>query len=140
MAKLDRLPSLRIIRTLKGSLDFYVFRGIPCVRRWPRNQHAGFTDGSRRTHSYFRLATQLPSRYPPAIREALQAQAGGSQRTWRDVATAAYYTSRYSHKEDPSPLPWDPPVPQAPLPPPYTHRGGQRGTPERDSGGGGKSV
>lgn len=27
---------MAIIDGFKGNLDFYVYKGIPCVRRWPR--------------------------------------------------------------------------------------------------------
>ncbi|GAH90840.1 unnamed protein product, partial [marine sediment metagenome] len=33
MAKLTALPSLDIIRGFKGTLDFYIRRGVPCVRK-----------------------------------------------------------------------------------------------------------
>ena len=35
MARLNALPSLDVIKTLKGTLDYYYWKGIPCVRKWP---------------------------------------------------------------------------------------------------------
>lgn len=35
MAKLRALPSLEVIGILRGKLDYYYWKGIPCVRKWP---------------------------------------------------------------------------------------------------------
>lgn len=35
MAKINALPSLEVINVLKGTLDYYYWKGIPCVRKWP---------------------------------------------------------------------------------------------------------
>ena len=36
MAVIARMPSVAIVNGFKGVLDYYVYRGIPCVRKWPR--------------------------------------------------------------------------------------------------------
>ena len=36
MARLNALPSLEVIDTLKGTLDYYYWKGIPCCRKWPK--------------------------------------------------------------------------------------------------------
>ena len=35
MPKIDHLPALEVIRGLRGILDFYYWKGVPCVRKWP---------------------------------------------------------------------------------------------------------
>ncbi|GAI98357.1 unnamed protein product, partial [marine sediment metagenome] len=37
MAKLKVLPHQAIIDGLKGKVDFYLHRGIPCARKWPKS-------------------------------------------------------------------------------------------------------
>jgi len=37
MAKLKKLPGINIINGFKGVIDFYVWMGIACVRKWPRS-------------------------------------------------------------------------------------------------------
>lgn len=36
MARLHNMPSEHIIEALKGVVDFYFWKGIPCARAWPR--------------------------------------------------------------------------------------------------------
>ncbi|GAH98539.1 unnamed protein product, partial [marine sediment metagenome] len=49
MARIDVLPSIEIIRGFRGILDFYVRRGTPCVRAWPRYRPAKQTAASLAT-------------------------------------------------------------------------------------------
>lgn len=37
MAKILKLPSAEIINGFKGTIDFYLWKRIPCVRKWPRS-------------------------------------------------------------------------------------------------------
>jgi len=37
MGKLAALPDEAIISGFKGVVDFYVWNGIPCFRKWPRS-------------------------------------------------------------------------------------------------------
>ncbi len=37
MARLSVLPGQAIISGFKGSVDFYVYMGIPVARKWPRS-------------------------------------------------------------------------------------------------------
>jgi len=37
MARLLRLPSQDIIDGYKGTIDYYIHRGIPCARSWPKS-------------------------------------------------------------------------------------------------------
>ena len=37
MVRLTVLPHMDIIDGLKGNIDFYVHRGIPCARTWPKS-------------------------------------------------------------------------------------------------------
>ena len=35
MARINALPHQTIIKGFKGTLDFYYWKGVPCVRKWP---------------------------------------------------------------------------------------------------------
>jgi len=36
MTRLTALPSEAIISSFKGKIDYYLWKGIPCCRKWPR--------------------------------------------------------------------------------------------------------
>jgi len=35
MAVLDALPERQVIDGFKGIIDFYLWKGLPCARKWP---------------------------------------------------------------------------------------------------------
>ncbi len=55
MAKLHTLPPEEIIKGLRGILDFYYCRGIPCVRRWPKKSKPTQTQALTCNQVRFRL-------------------------------------------------------------------------------------
>ncbi len=65
MAKISKVPNLKIIRKFRGILDFYEWKGIPCVRGWPiksgiitagmRKRNVVFTTA---VHEYNKLSDQ----------------------------------------------------------------------------------
>lgn len=90
MAKLTALPSQAIIDGLKGKIDFYLWKGIPCARRWPRSpghHRAPAVEAQWPTFSY---ATKLWSYLSPEIQQAYIASAAGTNLSGRDLAIKAY--------------------------------------------------
>lgn len=53
MARLTALPSLEIIRGFKGKIDFYLWKGLPCARAWPRYRQERTTPGSKAAAALF---------------------------------------------------------------------------------------
>lgn len=53
MARLTALPSLEIIRGFKGKIDFYLWKGLPCARAWPRYRQENTTPASKAAAALF---------------------------------------------------------------------------------------
>ncbi len=108
MARLDALPSIEIIRGLKGVLDFYLWKGLPCVRSWP------YTPPSKRTTATKAAATlfgQISSNFrllAPLALQAFQQEANDQPRTARDL----YISGVYGHLHTKTPAAPPPPEEQ----------------------------
>jgi len=89
MARLTALPSVDIIRGFKGVIDFYLWKGLPCVRKWP------YTPPSRRTTATIAAAAlfgEILKSYrllADNVLDAYRATAAGTPRTARDVYTSS---------------------------------------------------
>lgn len=104
MAVLERLPEQSIIDGLRGALDFYVYRGIPCVRSWPRNKHAGFTPGALINQPRLARSARLKPFLSASLAVASERYRLGSPFTNGDVHTAAYW-GKLRANDDPLPGP-----------------------------------
>ena len=96
MAKLTKMPSQAIISLFAGTLDFYVWKGIPCVRTWPRKPQMPRAPAVKTAYELFGyFATEL-SATPANILARSQALAVGTAWTWRDLR----YRTIYGHLID----------------------------------------
>ncbi len=91
MAKLQRLPALSVIDGFRGVLDFYVFKGIPCVRSWPQNKASGETPGARLNQPMLARSARLKRFIAPTVKVGLDRYRSGGNYVWADVHTAAYF-------------------------------------------------
>jgi len=91
MAKLTALPHQSIIDGFKGTLDFYVWRGIPCVRSWPRKPLLPRSPAVQRTAAVFGYLATFFTDTPANIRDRASAIGDGTSWTWRDVRYRAAY-------------------------------------------------
>lgn len=91
MARIDVLPSIDIIRGLKGTLDFYLWRGLPCVRAWPRYRPARQTDASLAAALLFGAIIKAYSLTHGTVLEQLTIEARGIPRTARDIYVSGVY-------------------------------------------------
>ncbi len=108
MARLTALPSLDVIRGYKGVLDFYVRRGVPCVRRWPHKLPSRRTEGTKAAAALFGGILQSYRLVAPSILEAYQENAKGIPRTPRDV----YVSGVLGHLHERTIPPPPPPPPE----------------------------
>ena len=91
MARIDVLPSIEIIRGFKGILDFYVWRGLPCVRAWPKYRPAKQTAASLAAALTFGAIVKAYALLANEALEAYHDSAIDNPRTARDyMVTGAY--------------------------------------------------
>ena len=91
MAKLLQLPEAAIIDGFRGVLDFYVWKGIPCVRSWPQNKASGFTPGALLNQPILARSARLKRFISPSLKVGLDRYRSGGNYVWADVHTAAYF-------------------------------------------------
>lgn len=89
MARIHALPALGVIKGLRGVLDFYYWKGIPCVRSWPRIPFASRTPASLASAKLFGEISAAYALLPGNLRALYAENAEGSPRTGRDVYMAA---------------------------------------------------
>lgn len=91
MARLKALPSLDIIRGFKGVIDFYLWRGLPCARKWPRRAPGRRTEAEIASSALFGIITSNYRLLAPLVLAAFQEAAKDQPRTARDLYISAVY-------------------------------------------------
>jgi len=94
MARLAALPSVDIISGYRGKVDFYVWLGIPCSRRWPRWKIRSRAAAVQAQWSVFNDAVQEWNSLPQEIRNAYKAMATGSTLSGRDMMVKMYINAK----------------------------------------------
>ena len=94
MAKLVALPEQAIINGFKGTLDYYVWMGIPCCRSWPRARTVPITPQEKAQWQTFTDASQLWNTLDQATKNAYNKMASGSTMSGRDVMVKLYINSQ----------------------------------------------
>lgn len=90
MARLNALPDKDTIDYYKGSVDFYLWKGIPCARRWPRYQKRNPSPEEAAVQSDFSYINKLASKLPVDIIDQYKAMAVGTGFTWKDLLVRGY--------------------------------------------------
>jgi len=115
MARLTALPSIDIIQGFKGVLDFYLWKGLPCVRKWPYTPPSKRTAGTKSAASLFGEILKSYRLTADTVLEAYQEMAKGAPRTPRDIYVSG--TLGHLHERTPPPVPpttytlWSPDAP-----------------------------
>lgn len=99
MAKLKVLPSLAIISGFKGTLDYYLHDGIPCVRRWPRSPGHHRAPAVEAQWSAFAYATQSWDKLDDETQNTYREMAAGTNYSGRDLFTKGYLTGLYAYPQ-----------------------------------------
>ncbi len=97
MAKLLALPSLAIIDGFKGTIDFYVHRGIPCARAWPKSPGKARSPAVMAQWPFFAYAAKEWRNLSPVVQEAYNSLATNSGLSGRDMQVRAYLTGLYRY-------------------------------------------
>lgn len=97
LATISKLPSLEIINGFKGVIDFYVCRGQPCARSWPRPPQWPRAPAVQSTINIFRVASALFPGISETVRQAYKEMAGSTKLTDKDMFFRGYIsgTLRY---------------------------------------------
>jgi len=91
VARLTALPSIDIIRGFKGTIDFYLWRGLPCARKWPRRAPGRRTDAEIASSALFGEVSTNYRLLAPLALAAFQEAAKDQPRTARDLYISAVY-------------------------------------------------
>lgn len=90
MAKITKMPSLKIIRGFKGTLDFYYHRGILCVRKWPDSPGKNRSPNVQAQWPVWTQAAKLWPQLSLAVRQAYTEMAVSTNLTDRDMFFRGY--------------------------------------------------
>lgn len=90
MATLKKMPPQAIIDGLKGTLDYYYWKDIPCVRKWPvwRPRTPGPAEAANQQD--FAYINKAWKTLPANIKAQWSSMAGGTGLTGKDLAVRAY--------------------------------------------------
>lgn len=97
MAKLTVMPHQAIIDGFKGSVDFYVYMGIPCARAWPKSPGQARSPAVIAQWPIFSYASKEWANLSPAVQDAFKELATNSGLSGRDMAMRAYISGLYRY-------------------------------------------
>ncbi len=97
MAIIKRLPSRGIIDGFKGTLDYYIWKGIVCVRSWPKSPGKNRSAPVQAQWPAFTYAAGEWSNLSQVVQDAYNRLAEGSGLSGRDMFTRAYLTGLYRY-------------------------------------------
>lgn len=90
MAKLKNLPALATIDGFKGTIDYYMWRGIPCARKWPTWHTRTPTPAEAANQQRFSYANRLWSSASTVVKNACNEMAIGTPWTGKDLFVKGY--------------------------------------------------
>jgi len=84
MALIKTMPSLAVVKSLRGTLDFYKWYNLNIVRKWPRKPDTIRSDYSLAASGRFTYITQQAGVVDPEIKPSYDLLADASKWTWKD--------------------------------------------------------
>lgn len=96
MPVIKALPSPKVIRGLRGILDFYCWKGLNCVRTWPHIPPAHRTPASLASAATFGAIIKGYAQLGGRPKSLFAADAADQPRTGRDIYISA--TLGHLHK------------------------------------------
>jgi hypothetical protein len=90
MAKLNAMPDKGTIDAMKGCVDFYLWKGIPVARKWPKYPKRAPSAREAQVQSDFAYINKLASQLPEAIIDQYKKMAVGTDFTWKDLLVRGY--------------------------------------------------
>lgn len=84
MAILERLPDSPTILASRGKVDYYLWKGIPVARSWPRKSTQPRQAGEILSSEEFKVAAIMTGAISPRVRNLYKSQMVGNGVTWVD--------------------------------------------------------
>jgi len=100
MVVLKKLPAQHIIDGFKGTIDFYVHRGIACARKWPSSPGHDRSPAVEAQWSTFTAAVQGWSVLSPDIQSEYRRWAAASSLSGRDLYIKGYISGIYRYPKE----------------------------------------
>lgn len=97
MAKITKLPGMKVISGFKGTLDFYVWKGLACVRRWPHSPGHRRAPLVEAQWSAFATASRLWTQLSPGVQDTYKRMAIPMGKSGRDLFTRGYLSGLYRY-------------------------------------------
>ena len=97
MAKLTAMPHQDIVSGFKGSIDFYIWMGIPIARSWPRSPGKQRSPAVMSQWPTFTYASQEWGNLSAVVRRAYEKLATNSKLNARDMQMRAYLQGLYRY-------------------------------------------
>lgn len=98
MAVLKQLPEEHIIKGMKGTVDFYEWKGIAVARKWPRKAIPTQTAAELATWNFFRLMTRSYKDQSPLVIQSLNAMVMNSSQRNFDLYQSGQYGHQFSER------------------------------------------
>ena len=95
MAKIKKMPGTKVISGFKGTLDYYFYMGVACVRSWPRSPGKIRSPAVMAQWQAWSYITKHWNYLSPEVRRAYESTATGSSLTGRDLFTKAFISSYF---------------------------------------------
>ena len=95
VALITAMTSEDIISGYKGTLDFYVHRGLNCVRKWPQSPGHNRSPAVMTGWTAFSYAAAEWKHLSPAVQQAYNQYSTNSGLTGRDLFMRAYIRGLY---------------------------------------------
>lgn len=90
MAIITKMPGQKIIDGFKGTLDYYVYMGLNCVRAWPRSPGHARAPLVEAQWPIFTQATKTWAYLSAPVKEAYNSMARGTRLTGREHFMQSY--------------------------------------------------
>jgi len=101
MAKLTHMPSQEIIDGFKGTVDFYVYLGIPIARAWPKSPGRVRSPAVMAQWPSFSYVAGEWLNLSPVVQDAYEKLATDSGLSGRDMFTRSYLSGLYRYPNEP---------------------------------------
>ena len=95
MVKLAVMPSQDVISGYKGAVDFYVYMGIPCARKWPRSPGHNRTPAVAAQWPAFTVAARGWQSVSATVRRQYEIISAGTGLSPRDMFTRSYISGLF---------------------------------------------